>query len=106
MIMTPSNEGLRRVSGRLGLAELPRKGAAADDALRLVTDAFAQLAVGGHHPDRRLELRYEARDLIVARLVPFPDDLYVMSFLLAPSPRCAARARRRACSARASDGHS
>src|SRR6266851_3620372 len=84
MIMTPSNEGLRGVGSRLGHAELPRKRAAADDALCVVTDAFAQLAVGGHHPDRRLELPDKARDLIVARLVPFPDDPHVMSFLLAP----------------------
>jgi len=50
----------------LDLAQLPRERAAAEDVLCVVTHAFAKLTVGRHHPDRRLELRDEAGDLIVA----------------------------------------
>jgi hypothetical protein len=59
--------------------KLARKRAASENPLRVRLDAPPELAVGRHHPDRRLELRHTTRDLVVGGVGALPDESEVVA---------------------------
>jgi spermidine synthase len=75
--------GVRLTFG-LGVTKVARKRTAAEDAFRTLTNPFPQLAVRGHHPDRRLDLVDLSCDPVVRSLPALPHDHDLMAVCLGP----------------------